>query len=589
LVPRVNGFCFLENPKHEDKRNLLREVVKFDIRRILSRLRSSHAKRSRKTLGKPALIPQLNAALNDSSVKAKFGISPSTLGDVRDRAKELEVLSTRLESLPDLDVETYPTQEILMEIITKAHELSLTSNLGAALRTSPVLDPNLKSFLPEAFGKLGRYYTAASELVCAARDRSCRVFLSVRIEACQFRVPRENFMLEVPASIREVADRLFQSSNLSQQSRRRLKNRLESSLYRSENQFQERMTDIAQLGKIHAEIQLLFFYELHPKPVRPRVICSSKSACYLCNLFLKLHGQFFVPRTHSRLYDKWLLPDWLEGLSTDYRKKFGVIVTKLNTTIEDKIRAAFAEPHKPYLHPNESVLVARAHWPSTSDLPENPSSSSGSTSTLRQEATAGQVNDLSGNQNISTDFREDPIDHPLEENLQQVLGNDNRALSSSGTTTPRAEHSPLDKEPSPEMSVVCPESPSPNTNAAVPPAHSPHRNSTAPYQQLTRGEPLWKQLTDTSNPLRIGTKSIHATVSPTTDGNDDNISTNNHWVQLKWLRPEELPALDCDRRTVVHLKDLAEGVEMALRHVEILYLCQAQDVVSIKYCPRGPI
>jgi len=58
-------------------------------------------------------------------------------------------------------------------------------------------------------------------------------------------------------------------------------------------------------------------------------------------------------------------------------------------------------------------------------------------------------------------------------------------------------------------------------------------------------------------------------------------------VQLKWQRPEELPELDCDKRTVVHLKDLTGGAEMALR--QILYLCQAQDVVSIKYSPRGPV
>jgi len=365
-------------------------------------------------------------------------------------------------------------------------------------------------------------------LVCAARDRCCRVFLIVRVEACQFQVPREDLGLEVSASIREVANRLFQSSDLPQEPRLQLENRLESSLSRSEIQFQERMADIARLGKVHAEIQLLFFYELYPKPVGPRVICSSKSACYLSNLFVQLHGQFFVPRKHRRLYDKWVLPDWLEGLPPDRREKFGVIVTKLNTTIEDQIRKELAETHKPYHHPNESVLVGRAHWPSTSELPENPSSSSGLISTLRQEADAGQVNGLSNHQNRSTLSREDLIDHHPEENVQQVFGIGNRALSSSSTVISRVEHGLPDIKTSPQMSVVRPESPSPSTKTAVPPARSPYRNSPAPYQQPAQGEPLWKQLTDTSSPLRISTKSIHATVSPTTDDNDDNISTNNH-------------------------------------------------------------
>jgi OTT_1508-like deaminase len=535
-----------------------------------------------KTFRKPALISQLNTALNGSS----FSISTSTLRDLRNRANELQVLSTKLESLADLNVEIYPIQETLMEIVTQAYELTLTSNLGAALGTSSFLDPTLKTFLPEAFGKLGRYYTAASELVSAARDRSCRVFLTVRIEPCHFQVLPENLTLEVPVSIYEVSNRLFQSSDLPRESLLRLGDRIESSLSRSEKKFQERIADMAGLGKIHAEIQLLFFYELHPKPVRPRVICSSKSACYLCNLFIQLHGQFFVPRTHGRLYGKWILPDWLEGLPIDRREKLGVIVTKLNSTIEEKIRKALVETNKPYLYPNESVLVARAHWPSTSDLPENPNSSSGSTSTLRQEATAGQMSSLSGDQNGYAVSREDSIENPWEENLQ-VLGNGNRTLSSSRTTISKVEHGLPETEPPTELSDEYPEDPFGTTSA--PPAHSPHRYPPAPYQQLTRGKSLWKQLVDANNPLRISTKSIHATVSPTTDDNDDNISTNNHWVQLKWLLPDELPALDCDGRTVVHLKDLAEGAEMALRHVEILYLRQAQDVVSIKYCPRGPV
>jgi len=538
-----------------------------------------------KTFKRPALIPQLNAALNDNSVRAKFGISSSTLGDLRGRANELQVLSTKLESLVNLDVEIYPIQETLMEIVTQAYELTSTSNLGAALGTSSFLNPSLKTFLPEAFGKLGRYYTAASELVSAAR--SCRVFLTVRIEPCQFQVLPKNLKLEAPASIHEVSNRLFQSSDLSRESSLQLDHRIKSLLSQSEKQFQERIAGMARLGKIHAEIQLLFFYELHPKPVRPRVICSSKSACYLCNLFIHLHGQFFVPRTHGRLYGKWILPDWLEGLPTDHREKLGVIVTKLNTIIEEKIRNAFVETNKPYLHPNESILVARAHWPSTSDLPENPNSSSGSTSTLRQEATASQINSLSGDQNGYAISREDLIENPLEVNLEQVLGNGSRTLSSSRTTIPKMEHGPPEMEPPTELSDEHPQNPFRTTS--VPPAHSPHRYSPAPYQQLTRGKPLWKQLVDASNPLRISTKSIHATVFPTTDDNDDNISTNNHWVQLKWLLPEELPTPGYDKRTVIHLKDLAEGAEMALRHVEILYLCQAQDVVSIKYCPRGPV
>jgi len=61
---------------------------------------------------------------------------------------------------------------------------------------------------------------------------------------------------------------------------------------------------------VHAEIQLLLSYETDRTDPRPRVIYSSKSACYLCCLFFDLHGRFKTPISHGRLYDKWLLPDW---------------------------------------------------------------------------------------------------------------------------------------------------------------------------------------------------------------------------------------------------------------------------------------
>ncbi|KAH7303693.1 hypothetical protein BKA65DRAFT_225964 [Rhexocercosporidium sp. MPI-PUGE-AT-0058] len=152
----------------------------------------------------------------------------------------------------------------------------MATHLSAALQTFSG-DPNLKKYLPEAIGKLGRYYSAPTELVCAARDRECRVFQRVLVEP---------FRIEVPVSIPEAN------------------------------------------CKIHAEIQLLFLYELHPGRPQPRVICSSKSACYLCNLFFHLYGGFHVPRTHGRLYDKWILPHWLD-IPVERHLNLAVISTQL--------------------------------------------------------------------------------------------------------------------------------------------------------------------------------------------------------------------------------------------------------------------
>jgi hypothetical protein len=228
--------------------------------------------------------------------------------------------------MSDLHAETGEAHEVVGEIIKQAHEFPLVT-LSAALQSS-MLEPTLKQYLPEAIGKLARYYSATFELVCAARDRTCRVFQNIQVEP---------FQIQMPASLQESP------------------------------------------WKVHAEIQLLFFYELHPRYQRPRFICSSKSACYLCNLFFFLHGGFRVPRTHGRLYDKWTLPDWLD-VPVERHGELSRIATRLKATLDNKVRRA-SKSKKQYHFPNESVLLPLAHW-SSSSLSRNLSTQA-STSTVQ--------------------------------------------------------------------------------------------------------------------------------------------------------------------------------------------------------------
>ena len=112
--------------------------------------------------------------------------------------------------------------------------------------------------------------------------------------------------------------------------------------------------------KVHAKIQLLFFYKAYPSRRRPRFICSSKSACYLCNLFFSLHGGFYVSRTHGRLYARWLLPDWIK-IPADRYGEFSRISMRLKKVIDGKVLSVSrAERKKRYHFPNESVLLPLA-------------------------------------------------------------------------------------------------------------------------------------------------------------------------------------------------------------------------------------
>jgi hypothetical protein len=86
--------------------------------------------------------------------------------------------------------------------------------------------------------------------------------------------------------------------------------------------------DWAKSCHVHAEIQLIVYYDMHSSgpfannsishgpdnanSLPPRVIGTSKYLCYLCYLFMKTHGRYSPANTHGRLYDQWTIPDCAE-------------------------------------------------------------------------------------------------------------------------------------------------------------------------------------------------------------------------------------------------------------------------------------
>ncbi|KIM96593.1 hypothetical protein OIDMADRAFT_132009, partial [Oidiodendron maius Zn] len=303
-----------ENNCAEDQRDFFQQVVSLDMPRIPSRLRSRHAKSSRKTAGKPAVIKQLGEILHHGSVRVQPGLMQPNRSALRCQAKALEALFVRLEGISDKPTNADEIRKVLEEIIRKAHDVP-ASDLNIALRDVPE-NPSLKNHLPNAIGKLGRYLSVSCELVCAVRDRKYGIFHNIQVEP---------YKINVPAPIRDAG------------------------------------------YKVHAEIQLLFFYEAHPNLPRLRIICSSKSACYLCNLFFRLHNSFQVPRTHGRLYDKWTLPDWLD-IPSERRSSLGAIATNLRAEIDSQFRVISQAEKLPRSHPDESILLPPVHYPFSSAL-----------------------------------------------------------------------------------------------------------------------------------------------------------------------------------------------------------------------------
>ena len=160
-----------------------------------------------------------------------------------------------------------------------------------------------------------------------------------------------------------------------------------------------------------------------------------------------------------------MLPDWVQDIPAYRRQGLSSAVSRMNTFLEERIRTESMKKRMPYLHPDESVLVAPAHWPSTS---ERSTVSSSSTATLRQAI----------NSSGST---------------EPALGNVATIESCPRNATPV-----LKQQLPNRISVIEEQDTSSDTSSSTVPA-----TAATPYQALTRGEFLWKQLNDTESPLAL--------------------------------------------------------------------------------------
>jgi hypothetical protein len=84
---------------------------------------------------------------------------------------------------------------------------------------------------------------------------------------------------------------------------------------------------------VHAEMQLLSFYDHHPELVPAlRFMGTSKKACYLCDNFLSRHPLgLTVSASHQKLYPSWMPPPCPDPA---VRKSHNVLLGELSRHLE---------------------------------------------------------------------------------------------------------------------------------------------------------------------------------------------------------------------------------------------------------------
>ena len=212
-IEKFFRLTLLEQPKHVDSRNLLREIVRLDFRRILSRLRSKHAKLSGRKAGKPVLGTQLGKAISSVPSGPNQPMPAAELSFLKTKAKVLQNLCSAVEALPRVGAKGKEVIEVLMNIVECAHEVVSDDKLSYALATIQLMDPSTRIHLSNAINKLGRYYSASRDLIQAARTKNYSIFGKIVVEQYRIYSPPQILSTEEPLTLQSSINNLIEQES----------------------------------------------------------------------------------------------------------------------------------------------------------------------------------------------------------------------------------------------------------------------------------------------------------------------------------------------------------------------------------------
>ncbi|KAI2794022.1 hypothetical protein POX_a00612 [Penicillium oxalicum] len=212
------------------------------------------------------------------------------------------------------DWQKYRVTPRLKAIVEQMDRLNTVPDLGQLLGlipTGPTKEIDNKEFAPtllDIIQKVARYQEAARILYRIAKKfppvRNIKIEPATLPEEAFKRVQLTAYSPNLKTAMARLGKKQTKQQDLSRVFR--LKKGDEKRDFTSE--FAKQAKKTLKEAKIHAEIQLIAYCELKSSPLFPRVIASSKDACFLCDQFIQCHGKMHTARTHGRLYPGWRLP-----------------------------------------------------------------------------------------------------------------------------------------------------------------------------------------------------------------------------------------------------------------------------------------
>lgn len=236
-------------------------------------------------------------------------------------AKELNIRLAKLEASRSDEVVCN-----LKSVIHAAYRLNKTTNFDNLFAgiTDSELNPSTRSGFALRLAKLARYQECSLCLCQTATELGVFRGAEVTVVSLDEQLFSRSLTLPTGGCLSGCLSRCQTGAPIVFR-----EDKVIAKLHTSDSKFVSTVRMLLKESRVHAEVQLLSYYELNPVPRKPRIICSSKDACYLCNLLIQLHGTFHIHKAHNYLYPSWRL---LPLSSLDH------VLAQLNQSLEAKIR-----------------------------------------------------------------------------------------------------------------------------------------------------------------------------------------------------------------------------------------------------------
>ena len=552
----------------ETRETLFSRVVALNQNRILARLRSKHAtlkcNYKKDQLLKPKILLQLREAMG----KVEEAACPASMSsDCRTLSLDVEKLRDlflTLEGMTTREARSEAGLRVLLQIIKISHRIHSRRTLRAALDSTLTLVPDSKTKVLTTMTKLSRYWTVSKFLLGAARKYPLfdRVEISTVHLNAHLPPAKESDFLTTQLIERVCGDKRWEQTL----SRMRLK---------SESQVRAYVSRKASSDcPVHAEVQLLFHYERGDCKLRPRVIGSSKKACFLCSLLFTLHGGYVTPATHGRIYPKWGLPrmDDHNFSTARMRTILGEFINAVQRTLQYEMHSV----RKPMPPPCESAI-----FPSAACSYTNQSDSANSCCT-------GEVVVLDSPTEVRMSPQPSP---PMPGSKVDVI-----RMVDIDTTDPRQRlsRSSLEASGSRPSSTMCcllhsqMEISSGQHAALFPDVVSVVSTADSLPAYMERGKGIWSQLHSTAQTTTVSTPKMQLTLAY------DNYLTSalpaahttQYWIGLEWLDGE--PVNLNDDIDLADVGDLEIGSQMTVdlgkaTWPRVLHIRSGDDIVALTY------